>query len=512
MDGYPDISEETRQRVIQTAREMGYVPNRAARQLRRKKADAIGYVLPSNTPRFADPFYTEFIAGLGDETARHPFDLTISIAPPGEEAEKRLYQSWVQGHKVDGFILTHVRLQDWRVEYLSQQGISFSALEDTLDGYDFPRIEIDRQGGIIELIVHLADRGFRRIACVGGPANLQIQARQFDGYCQGLGAVKLPFDSRLVTLGDLTNPGGYQATKRLLSIPDPPDAIMCINDETAFGSLHALRDLGISIGTELAVSGFDGVAMSAYSDPPLTTLDVPVYEIACKLVELLAAELKHEASSERIITFTPRLLKNAPQPVTVRLEIFSSPPFGRLALISCSTSRPFFNRWQVRRLEKNILPCCSPCSQNKEGNYIMHNAIFEDLVKACEQPGCPVSRLENNAVDHYLQDAFRASANDLAIRQDLQDSLGLCREHSWWMLNLGLENTIAAAMGYHDVLLNVHMKLQHVDLSPRTPKRLFSLKKRTSKTPVKFEAVVNALSRINAVLPAVTVKPSPVPF
>ncbi|MBE3119048.1 MAG: LacI family DNA-binding transcriptional regulator, partial [Candidatus Atribacteria bacterium] len=245
MDGYPDISEETRQRVIQTAKEMGYVPNRAARQLRRKKADAIGYVLPSNTPRFADPFFTEFVAGLGDETARHPFDLTISIAPPGEEAEKRLYQSWVQGHKVDGFILTHLRLQDWRVDYLSEQGIPFSALESVPDVRNFPRVDVDRQAGIVALVAYLTTRGFQRIACIGGPSELQIQASQFNGYRQGLEAAGIPFDSALVTTSDLTSTGGYQATKHLRSIPDPPDAIICINDETAFGALHALRDLGV---------------------------------------------------------------------------------------------------------------------------------------------------------------------------------------------------------------------------------------------------------------------------
>jgi LacI family transcriptional regulator len=311
MDGYPDISEETRQRVIQTAREMGYVPNRAARQLRRKKADAIGYVLPSNTPRFADPFFTEFVAGLGDETARHPFDLIISIAPPGEESEQRLYQNWVQGHKVDGFILTHLRLQDWRLEYLCEHNIPFSALESVPDIRYFPRVDVDRQAGIMELVAHLAERGFRRIACIGGPPELQIQASQINGYRQGLVTAGISFDPHLVMTSDLTSASGYQATKHLRSIPDPPDAILCINDETAFGVLHALRDLGVQAGKDVAVTGFDGVAASAHSDPPLTTLDIPVYEIALKLVDLLAAELEHRPVQERQNIYTPRLLKRA---------------------------------------------------------------------------------------------------------------------------------------------------------------------------------------------------------
>jgi LacI family transcriptional regulator, galactose operon repressor len=308
MDGYPDISQETRQRVMQAAREMGYVPNRAARQLRRRKADAIGYILPSNTPRFADPFFTEFIAGLGDETARHPFDLLISIAPPGEDAEKQIYQSWIQGRKVDGFILTHLRVKGWRLGYLNEQGVPFTALESMPDARDFPRINLDRQSGVIKLIAHLVERGFTRIACIGGPADLQSQSSQMAGYRTGLKAAGLPFNSKRVMSSDLTSSGGYQATKRLLSIPDPPDAIICINDETAFGVLRASHEQGIKIGQDLAVAGFDGVQASKFTEPPLTSLDIPVYDIACQLVRMLIAEIAGQPLPERQVVLRPTLL------------------------------------------------------------------------------------------------------------------------------------------------------------------------------------------------------------
>ncbi|NMB89619.1 MAG: LacI family transcriptional regulator, partial [Chloroflexi bacterium] len=114
LDGYRDVAEETRQRVVQEAKEMGYEPSYAARQLRRKRTDAIGYILPTHAPQFSDPFYSDFLAGLCDETAQQQYDLTISSCPPDSEQEESQYHRWVQSQRVDGLVLNRVRLQDWR--------------------------------------------------------------------------------------------------------------------------------------------------------------------------------------------------------------------------------------------------------------------------------------------------------------------------------------------------------------------------------------------------------------
>ncbi len=142
LDGYADVSEETRQLVVQTAHEMGYVPNQAARQLRRRRSDSIGYILPSDRPRFSDPFFAEFVAGLGDEAAVHGFDLLVSTAPPGSPAERQAYERWTQSRKVDGIVLNRIHLHDWRVQYLAQVQFPFVTLERSLD-LDYPAVEVD---------------------------------------------------------------------------------------------------------------------------------------------------------------------------------------------------------------------------------------------------------------------------------------------------------------------------------------------------------------------------------
>jgi LacI family transcriptional regulator len=316
LGGYPDISAATRRRVQETAREMGYVPNRAARQLRKQKSDTLGYIMPVRTPRFADSFFSEFIEGLGDETAEQGYDLLISAAPSGSEKEKTIYQQWVQGKKVDGMVLNRVCAEDWRAAYLCAQNMPFSSLEDPCTCTDPLCIQVDSQSGLEQLVAHIAEQGFRRAAFIGGPDNLRIHIDRLAGFQSALQHHDLPFHSFMVAAGDLTSTGGYHAAQQLLSIPNPPDAIVCINDETAFGALRAALEAGLEIGKEIAIAGFDGVRDANYSSPSLTTLDQPVYDIARQLVRLLVSDLNgsklaDQAPPQRHIIIQPTLLVRA---------------------------------------------------------------------------------------------------------------------------------------------------------------------------------------------------------
>jgi len=308
LDGYDDVAENTRQLVIRTTQEMGYVPNRAARQLRRKRADTLGYILPASQPQFADPFFSEFIAGLGDALAASDYDLLVATAPPDSEKERIMYQRWVQSHKVDGFVLNRMRLYDWRVQYLAGQGTNFVSMERSLDDAPTACIEIDTRWGMLELMGHLTSLGHRQIAYIGASPQLKIQADRLDGYRNGLKQAGIALDPGLIVEGDLTSDGGYHTALHLLALPTPPTAIVCVNDLTAFGVLHAAHERGLRFGHELAVSGFDGVQDAAYTDPPLTTLDQPVYDIACRLVQMLLDLIDGEMLKPSHVQVRPRLL------------------------------------------------------------------------------------------------------------------------------------------------------------------------------------------------------------
>jgi LacI family transcriptional regulator len=311
LDGYDDVAEDTRRRVGRVARAMGYVPSRAARQLRRQRADVIGYVLPTSGPHFTDPFFSEFIAGLGDEPTSNNFDLLVSTAAPDTTAERQVYARWVQSRLVDGIVINRMRLRDWRARYLGKNDFPFVAHGHTLLSLKLPYIEIDSRWGFEILVKHLVERGHRRIAYIGAPTRLTLQADRLAGYQNGLRAAQIAFDETLVAEGDLTRAGGYQAALRLLDLLQPPTAITGANDLTAAGAMRAARERGLIVGRDIAIAGYDGTDDSEHMPPPLTTLKQPVYEIARRLVKMLLTRIEGKELLEPRMILQPELIVRA---------------------------------------------------------------------------------------------------------------------------------------------------------------------------------------------------------
>lgn len=308
LDGYSDVAEETRRRVIQSAQEMGYAPSYAARQLRRRRTDTLGYILPTSSPQFSDPFYGSFLTGLCDEVASQDLDLLVTSCAPLGEQEKALYRHWVQSRRVDGVILNRTRHADWRIRYLIENQMPFVALGKGETSLLYPSIEVDDQEGFRQLTRHLAQKSHCRIAFIGGSPELVIQSSRFAGYQQGLEEAGLSFDPALLQVGDLSKKGGLLAAQRLLDLTQPPTAILGINDMTALGVLHAAKERGLSIGAQLAIAGYDGIPETEYSDPPLTTLYQPTYDIARRLVAMLACVTQEKPLEEPQVIIKPELI------------------------------------------------------------------------------------------------------------------------------------------------------------------------------------------------------------
>jgi LacI family transcriptional regulator len=306
--GYSDVAETTRQRVRQAAEEMGYVPDVTARRLQKGQTDTIGFVIPTHGPRFSDPFFSELLAGIGNEAARHSFDLLVSTSPPDTAEEQVAYRRMVEGRLVDGLLVVRTRVKDNRITYLSELGFPFVAFGRSDLGVDYNYLDENGFRGMELVGQHLIGLGHERLGYISAPANLMFCADRRAGLEAVLQGHKVSLPPEYAIVSDLTQRGGFAAMNQLLDLPLPPTAVVACNDLMALGAISAAQKRGLVVGRDVVITGFDDIPLAEHSHPPLTTVHQPIYDIGCQICNMLIRVIQGEELEERHVLLEPRLI------------------------------------------------------------------------------------------------------------------------------------------------------------------------------------------------------------
>jgi len=308
LHGYDDVAEETRRKVLALAEELGYRPHTLAQRLQKGRTDTIGFIIPTFGPRFSDPFFSELLAGIGNEAARHDHDLLVSTRPPDTPEEEKAYEQFVMGRRVDGILITRTRVHDWRIKYLLEKGFPFVAFGRAMVEGHFCYVDVDGEEGIRLVTRHLMELGHRRIAIILPPSDLMFTIHRRQGFVRALEEGGIELDEELVERGDLTERGGYEAALRLLDRPHPPTAIVACNDLMALGAIRAAQEHRLKVGRDIAITGFDDIPMAEHATPPLTTVRQPVYEIGRRICQMLIYILEGKPLLECQVILQPSLV------------------------------------------------------------------------------------------------------------------------------------------------------------------------------------------------------------
>ncbi len=305
--GYDDVSQPTRKLILKTVEQMGYFPNAFAQRLRKQCTDTIGFVIPTYGNRFADPFFVELLSGISNEAALNKLDLLVLTCAPDHDGLE-VYKRMVQERRVDGMLVVRTLKADARILYLLDQDFPFVAFGRTRSEIDFCYLDVDGTLAIYEVVRHLIKLGRRRIAIILPPNNLMFTYYRQLGFRKGLMEADLPFEQRHVIYGDLTEQSGYDATLALLNLDKPPDAIVTCNDLMAVGAINAAQELGLTVGVDVGITGFDDIPLADHINPPLTTVRQPIYEIGQRICRMLIRLLHGEALEERHVILKPTLV------------------------------------------------------------------------------------------------------------------------------------------------------------------------------------------------------------
>jgi DNA-binding LacI/PurR family transcriptional regulator len=272
-----NISTETRQRILEVARELNYIPDSAAQSLSRGRAGAIALVLRQSSHQvIGDAFLAPVVQGVAAATKDSGYYVLIEPLDPANTTAT--YGNLVRSRRADGILLSGPRLDDEELPRVYAENIPV-VMMGQLPGTDIPFVDVDNVQGASKAVVHLLELGHRRIACITNASLAYTSSRdRLEGYRLAVEQAGIAYDQSLVRLGDFTDESGARAMNDLLENCKPlPTAVFAASDVVALGALSAIHFAGLRIPEDIALVGFDDIPLAQYVDPPLTTVRLPAY-------------------------------------------------------------------------------------------------------------------------------------------------------------------------------------------------------------------------------------------
>jgi LacI family transcriptional regulator len=254
LNGYPEVNEATRERVMAAAKRHNYHPNTRAIRLATGRAMAVGHVIPIATRHeIVNPVFADFIAGAGETYSRNNYDMVLSVVGDDDD-EEATYRGLKSKGNVDGVIVHAPRTDDPRIPLLREIGLPFvvhGRATGTTEPYCW--LDVNNRRAFQRATEFLLDLGHTCIALVNGLEFMDFAIRRRTGYLDALAARGIAADPQLMSSDEMTEVAGFRAVQRMLALPRPPTAILASSMISGMGARRAVESAGLVVGRDVSI-------------------------------------------------------------------------------------------------------------------------------------------------------------------------------------------------------------------------------------------------------------------
>ncbi|WP_018689505.1 substrate-binding domain-containing protein [Ahrensia kielensis] len=291
LNGFPEVSERTRERVQKYASQHNYAPNKSARGLATGQTFNIGHVIStSNQNEMLNPVFGDFVAGVGEIYSANGYKMILSIVPPHED-EYQVYRDMKAQSLVDAVVIQSPTVNDGRIPFLKDLGLPFIVHgRSTECDTPYAWLDVNNRSAFKRATDFLHDLGHRRIALLNGLEHMDFAHRRREGYENSLRSRNITLDPYLVSASAMTEHDGFNRTMKLMRLKNPPTALLTSSILTAFGALRAIQEAGKIVGRDMSIITHDD-CLSYFRNnetvPIFTTTQSSVREAGRKLATML---------------------------------------------------------------------------------------------------------------------------------------------------------------------------------------------------------------------------------
>ena len=299
----PDVRPETKEKVLQVMRESGFVPNTNARQLKIQQSRSLVFVVKGTR----NLFFSDFLVQLQRAATLYGYNGIVSYLDENaneiDAAEKILREI-----KPKGILFLGGSVSNFQNGFsaITVPSVLATLVSDELHFPNLSMVGVDDRAAAHTAVAHLIAQGHSRIAVLGGPANSFPSRMRLLGAQDAMEDAGLRFDEKLFGLSNYDFESAYHAMNSLLARRAEFTALFAMSDVIAFGAIRALVSAGFRVPEDISVIGFDGITMSRYCVPVMTTIVQPSEQIALQSIELLVRQIEHGAPAQTV-TLQPEL-------------------------------------------------------------------------------------------------------------------------------------------------------------------------------------------------------------
>ncbi len=297
------ITADTKSRVREAMRELGYYPNEIARSLVKQKPRSIGLVLSRPADRaMANPFFPDVIRGIASVLQSRQYQLTLTAAED-YSGEVRESLRLLRNGSIAGLIVMAARVNGKLLENLTAEGYPFVLIGRSQDEKEIPRVDNDNVKAARRMTELCLQHGYRRLALITGPEDYVVSQDRQKGYRHALKAAGISFDPGLVYRSEFTFDAGLKTAERMLAESNiEMDAVFATDDLLAMAVHRVARDRGLKIPRDLGLAGFNDAPLASMIEPALSTVRIPIVNMGEKAAEMLIKLIeKRKYSGEEII-------------------------------------------------------------------------------------------------------------------------------------------------------------------------------------------------------------------
>jgi LacI family transcriptional regulator len=299
------VRPTTRERILDAARTLGYVPNVNARSLVLRRTMTIGLIIPSAS----NVVYDQIIKGAESAARAAGYVLLLTESSDFGQVEAA-YRELVLGGRVDGLLIGSGNINDSLPEVVFERSGNCVVLNRLIRG-PIPSVIEDDERGMGLAVARLVALGHKRIACLAGPVDVDTATRRLAGFKEAMREAGLPVGQRHVQRAAFNESGGYEAMQRFLALANPPTAVAVSSLIVAVGALAACRDAGVAVPEDLSMIAFHDATIADYLAPPLATVWMPLFELGEAATKLLVEVIngKDFAPLQRVQSPEPRVIE-----------------------------------------------------------------------------------------------------------------------------------------------------------------------------------------------------------